>query len=347
MKHAALSCRFFILLLCAALLLTGCSQGTDSAQNEAFSSSGQGMLPQSSEATGESDNSLSTMLSGTSEAPETPQEAATDEQGRLLPEKMVYTGHVSVETLEFDQSCEALSGMVERFGGYIESSESSGRTVYREDDGSAQLVDRYAHYVLRIPSERFSEFLESSGELGNVTGSSRQAENIAPRFYDTQSRLDACQVQYDRLLELLERADSMADILAIEAQLTEVRYEIESLTTTLRGWQSQVDYSTVTLSLSEVTRYTPPERQGFLSRMADAVLDSLRSFLDTLANLSIRLIYLLPWLVVLGVLLWLLRRRLPRLPLPHKKRPPLPDAPEGASDGRPGGAEGQAPPDAP
>ena len=120
----------------------------------------------------------------------------------------------------------------------------------------------------------------------------------------------------------------MADILAIEAQLTEVRYEIESLTTTLRGWQSQVDYSTVTLQIYEVTRYTPPERQGFLSRMADAVLDSLRSFLDTLADLSIRLIYLLPWLAVLGVLLWLLRRRLPRLPLPHKKRPPLPDAPE-------------------
>ena len=63
MKHAALSCRFFILLLCAALLLSGCSQGTDSAQNEAFSSSGQGMLPQSSEDTGESDNSLSTILS--------------------------------------------------------------------------------------------------------------------------------------------------------------------------------------------------------------------------------------------------------------------------------------------
>ena len=149
MKHAAQPHRLFALLLCAALLLSGCSQGLGSAQNEAFSSSGQGMLPQSSEATGKSDNSLSTMLSGTSEAPETPQEAATDEQGRLLPEKMVYTGHVTVETLEFDQSCEALSGMVERFGGYIESSESSGTTVYREDDGSAQLVDRYAPYVIR------------------------------------------------------------------------------------------------------------------------------------------------------------------------------------------------------
>ena len=34
-----------------------------------------------------------------------------------------------------------------------------------------QVKERYAHYVLRIPSDRFSEFLESSGELGNVTGS--------------------------------------------------------------------------------------------------------------------------------------------------------------------------------
>ena len=126
-----------------------------------------------------------------------------------------------------------------------------------------------------------------------------------------------------------------------------MRYEIESLTTTLRGWQSQVDYSTVTLSLSEVTRYTPPERQGFLSRMADAVLDSLRSFLDTLADLSIRLIYLLPWLVVLGVLLWLLRRRLPKLPLLHKKHTPAQGTQENVSSDQPGGAEGQAPPDAP
>lgn len=93
---------------------------------------------------------------------------------------MVYTGHVSVETLEFDQSCEALSGMVERFGGYIESSESSGRTVYREDDGSAQLVDRYAHYVLRIPSERFSEFLESSGSWATSPAQAAGREHRPP-----------------------------------------------------------------------------------------------------------------------------------------------------------------------
>ncbi len=311
MKHAITFRRFGAAMLCLIFLLSGCAANKDLAADEGAPSNN---IQNSSGFFEESYTAQGDFLGETTADSETPPSAPQEGGGAYegLEQKLVYTGYLAVETLEFDTACSGVSALVEEFGGFIESSNRSGSTVYRGEEGTPTLVDRYANYVLRIPSDRFSSFMSSAGELGNVTDTGTQLENISTRFYDTQSRLDAYQIQYDRLLALLEQADRMEDILAIEAQLTDVRYQIESLTTTLRGWQSQVDYSTVTLNIREVTRYTPPEKQTFVDRVLGAVSGSLQSFGASLADLSISLIYLIPWLAVLALIVWLLRRYLPK-----------------------------------
>ena len=317
MKHAISFRRFGAAMLCLIFLLSGCAANKDLAADEGAPSNNiqnsSGFFKESYTAQGDFAGESTALGDATADSetpPSAPQEGGGAYEG--LEQKLVYTGYLSVETLDFDTACSGVSALVAEFGGLIESSNRSGSTVYRGEEGAPTLVDRYANYVLRIPSDRFSAFMSSAGELGNVTDTGTQLENISTRLYDTQSRLDAYQIQYDRLLALLERADRMEDILAIEAQLTDVRYQIESLTTTLRGWQSQVDYSTVTLNIREVTRYTPPEKQNFVDRMLGAVSGSLQSFGASLADLSISLIYLIPWLAVFALIVWLLRRHLPK-----------------------------------
>jgi hypothetical protein len=319
--------RLAVLLLCLTLLLVSCSEGKkssydSSAYDSPKSVNDYGFYTYDEYAASE-EASENEMAFHPSESPASdpllPDPAASGGYENL-EQKLIYIGHLSVETLDFDQTCSGVEEMVQQYGGYTEASNLSGRTVYRGEEGMPTLIDRYATYTLRIPKAKFSDFMAHAGDLGNVTDVSTQLENISPQFYDTQSRLDAYQIQYDRLLALLEKADRIEDILALESQLTEVRYRIEAMTTQLRGWQSQVDYSTVHLNIREVTRYTPPEKQSYPERLVKAISGSLSRFTELLGNFVIDFIYMLPWIVVLVAVYLLIRRFRPLKLLPKRRK---------------------------
>ncbi|MBQ6000111.1 MAG: DUF4349 domain-containing protein [Clostridia bacterium] len=319
--------RLAVLLLCLTLVLASCS-----TKNEASYDSPADGLPRSADNYGfyTYDEDMTLEAASEDETAFTPSKSPDSDP--LLPDsaalggyenleqKLIYIGYLSVETLDFDQTCSGVEEMIRQYGGYTEASNLSGRTVYRGEEGMPTLVDRYATYTLRIPKAKFSDFMAHAGDLGNVTDVSTQLENISPQFYDTQSRLDAYQIQYDRLLSLLEKADRIEDILALESQLTEVRYRIEAMTTQLRGWQSQVDYSTVHLNVREVTRYTPPEKQSYPERLVKAISGSLSRFIELIGNFIIDFIYIIPWIVVLVVVYLLVRRFHPLKFLPKRRK---------------------------
>mgnify|MGYP002226154573 CR=1 FL=1 len=80
-------------------------------------------------------------------------------------------------------------------------------------------------------------------------------------YVDLQSHRDALQTEQERLLQLLEQAESIEDIITIEQRLSDVRYQLESMESQLRSYDNQVDYSTVYLYIDEVEVYTPVEEE--------------------------------------------------------------------------------------
>ncbi len=220
-----------------------------------------------------------------------------------LAEKIIYSGYQSIETTEFDKALAALDARVKEVGGFIEASDVNGRTQYRED-GTTALVDRYAHYVIRVPCARFEEFMRRSGEIGNVLSSNTSAQNITSQFTDTEARRDSLRVQEERLLAMMEKTDDMESLITLESRLSEVRYEIESLERQLIDWQNRVDYSGVTVELREVAVYTPvePVTRTFGERLGSAFADGWRSFVRFVQGALIVLARVLPTLVLLAVL---------------------------------------------
>ena len=81
-------------------------------------------------------------------------------------------------------------------------------------------------------------------------------------YVDVESRKKMLETEQQRLLELLETAESLDDILTIESRLTEVQYELDSKESQLRTYDNQIDYSTVYLDIDEVVRYTPQDRRA-------------------------------------------------------------------------------------
>lgn len=222
--------------------------------------------------------------------------------------KMIYSAHIEMQTLSYEQAVEGIAALVERSGAYFEqknfSNYSSGY--------------RHASYTVRVPAEQFADFCAQVGTLCHVTWQDDSAENISEQYYDTQSRLETAQIKLARLQELLKKAENMEDIITIESAISDTELEIERLTGTLRQYDALVDYATVYLSLQEVYQLSNVEEPAtsFASRMGAAFASGWRGFVGALESLAVALAYGWVWLLLLaavgtvaGRLLWKRRRR--------------------------------------
>ena len=220
------------------------------------------------------------------------------------PEKLIYSASATVETTEFDGTIEKLSALVEQYGGFVESSSVNGSNYYTQSRGYSST--RCASYVIRVPSDKFSALMGSLSTLGNVPYSHTYTENITAQYYDTDARLTAYQTQEARLLEMMEAAETVEDLIAIEEKLTELRYQIESLQSTLKNWDRQVAYSTLDLEVQEVIEYTPESRMSYGQELALALTNGLKRTGEFFKDLLLAIVGALPALVILAVVLAIL-----------------------------------------
>ncbi len=218
------------------------------------------------------------------------------------PDKIIYSANVTVESTAFEESLAKLDELVARCGGWVESSSVSGSNYSDISRGSTRT--RSASYTLRIPSERFDELMHSLSELGNVPYTYLYTENVSAQYYDVQARLTAAQTQEARLLEMMAVAESVEDIILLEDRLSELRYQIESLQSKLRGWDRRVSYSTVSLELREVREYTPetPITITYGERLARAWRGGLESVGEFFQDFLLWFVEAIPTLAILAAL---------------------------------------------
>ena len=219
------------------------------------------------------------------------------------PGKIIYSSNVQVETTDFEGTLAKLDQMVADFGGWVESSSVSGSNYADRSRGSVSR--RSASFTLRIPSERFQELMTSLSDLGNVPYSHIYSENVTAQYYDVQARLTAYTAQEQRLLEMMELAETVEDIIILEDRLTEVRYQIESLQSTLNNWDRQVSFSSVYLDISEVQEYSPePQVQpSYGERLSRALKSGWKDFADFCQDLLLAIVENLPGLILFAAVI--------------------------------------------
>ena len=230
-----------------------------------------------------------------------------------MSEKIIYNAEVTLETTAFDTAMDRIGAMVRDLGGYMESTSISGSNYSSISRGNAGA--RTAYYTIRVPSARFAEFTGALTDLGNVPYSRTYTRNVTREYYDTQSRLDAYKIQEARLLEMLAAAETVEDMLSIQRELTDVQYEIDSLTGTLRYYDNQVGYSTVDLTVIEVREYTPEPTitLTYWERMTKGFKESVHNTAEFFKELVLWFVTSLPWLIPLAagiaLVIALIRRR--------------------------------------
>ena len=239
-----------------------------------------------------------------------------------LAEKIIYYVSSEIETLKFDETIDRIYELLLFYNAFIESSNISGINI--ESSRYNWNTYRNAYFSLRVPKENLNSITANLDSLGNVISLSSYAQNITSQFYDSQSRLNSLEIQEERLLDMLKKAEDVPDLIALENRISEVRYQIEALTTTLRNWQNQVDYSTLTINVREVEIYTEPTpiHRSYWQQVGDGFNSSLKGVGTFFTDIFKWFVVNLPTLIlllVIGLIMFLLARKLIRSAIARNK----------------------------
>lgn len=204
--------------------------------------------------------------------------------------KLIRTIRLELQTKEYDELLDGIGKKIQEMNGYIENSSVWGNSYTSSST-------RNCEYTVRIPSDRLDEFVQVVGELGNVVYKNEYVEDVTLQYVDVESHKKALEIERDRLLELLEKAENLEDLLAIESRLSDVRYELENYGSQKRYLDNQIDYSTVSLSITEVERITDTGKKTFFQEIAERFGNSLYGVGRGLRSFAIVFIGSLPILV--------------------------------------------------
>lgn len=281
--------RIIGLILIFSIIMVGCTSKT----SENLSSASQALEM------AQSDSSVSTemydMDSGATD------ESSVNGEKLLEPErKIIKSSQLFLETAKFNDVINSLEDMVKSYGGYIASSSIDAEGI----NNNYQCL-RFASYKINVPSDKLDDFLDESSKLATVRNKSTSAEDITAQYYDNESRLKSLQIQEERYLEILKTATEVKDIIEIENALTDVRYEIENLTTCLNKISNLVDMATVNINIQEVSQETVaqsvPKTLG--EKISSSFVNSLKKIKEFSINTVIFIIAAIPYLIIISILL--------------------------------------------
>ena len=215
--------------------------------------------------------------------------------------KLIRNVSMNLETREFDALTKSISDAVTFFGGYMEQADVSGNSLY----WSGERSNRYSNITARIPENKLDAFLTEVSSQGNVTYKNESVQDVTLQYTDITSRKKTLQMEQERLWELLEKAESIDAVIALEARLSEVRYQLESIESQLRTLDNQIVYSTVYLSIQEVQVLTSTDPDTIPVRIQKGLSRSFNTLKISSVDFLVWFISSLPILAVFAVLVFI------------------------------------------
>jgi hypothetical protein len=302
-----------MLVLVAAMLMTGCqASDSDSAKN----AGGSGGMADSLEVPANVESEESGSIANTN----TSNQAASGEKsivssggtvtgggagasgmgsaanGEPFSGKIIYTAKMALRVEDIAKAGTELRDIIHASGAYILQFNDS-----RYDGEIASL------YTIKVPAGGFMSFVDKMAEIPNVKFQQDiSGKDVSEEYVDLESRLKARRLVEERLLGMMEKADKADDLLKFSNQLAEVQEQIEQLLGRIRYLDANVAYSTVELRIYQVDQKMATglesDSQSFGARLSGALTGSSKAVWAGIQGLMVILAGALPVLAILAVI---------------------------------------------
>ena len=207
--------------------------------------------------------------------------------------KIIRSASLTLVTQEYDEALAALKTDCEGQGGWIESS---------DENTNSRTGLRTAYLTLRVPQDSLDAYLGSTEGLGRVTNRSESSQDVTASYQDNQTRLNTQLALMERLQALITESGDLSDLLALESQIAETQYQIDSLQSALNSTDRQVSYSTVTITLREEETVELTDTTVSLGeRIVSAIQLGWEAFTGFLSDMVVFLVAALPFIAIVAV----------------------------------------------
>jgi hypothetical protein len=221
--------------------------------------------------------------------------------------RIIRTGSIDLQVSDVPKALRIARDGIVALGGYVGASNTSNDG----DQPSAEIT-------YRIPADRWEEALDLlrglNGLTTKVVTEHTEAVEVTGQVIDLEARIKNLQASEVALQGIAERATKISDVLEVQAQLTNVRGQIEELTAQLKDLNDRAGYATLTARFAVPIVATKAAAKGWEpGAVVDEAAASMISLLQSLADAGIWfLIVWLPILIVFGLLVgasaWVFRR---------------------------------------
>ncbi|MBO6517099.1 MAG: DUF4349 domain-containing protein [Bacteroidia bacterium] len=218
---------------------------------------------------------------------------------RKTNEKIIKKGNIGIQLEDYARDKHPFYDAIRKYDGYI--------SMENETKESARLSNTME---IRVPNENFDKLVETittGSGIKNIDYKRTSAVDVGEEYYDLQTRIRTKKEVEKRYIEILKKSTKIKDILAVEDQIRVIREEIESKEGRLRFLSDRIAYSTINLYLYQNLEYNAPltEKPTFWGKLANASYSGWNAILNFLLFLT----YIWPILILLGVVLFLYKRK--------------------------------------
>ncbi len=247
------------------------------------------------------DNSLSSSETGGGEAalpaPASADKAASSQPNTQQDEtrKIIVNSTMQLEVEDLRSAYLNAGQLVRTLGGFVADSNIADTS---DDDSTASMR-------LRVPASRHDELVVALRALGGgrVLKESTTAREVTAQYTDLQSRLRNYQRSEAQYQDLLKQAKTVEEILNVQSRLDSVRGQIEQSQGQLNLYDNQIDFATVSLTLSvpgtPASEGIPGPGEVFTDSWDSAVIAA-----RVILNLVVMVFVAAIWLAIPGLLLF-------------------------------------------
>lgn len=225
-------------------------------------------------------------------------ELTADESVQADAPKIIHKAELALQVTNCAETQKKIEGLAAAEGGFLESS---------------TLQENSAEIKLRVPSARFDEVRAKLRDLAvRVREDSVSAADVSKQYIDREARLRNMRAQEQQFLEIMKKAHTVPDVLAVTKELDQVRGEIERGDAEFRHLKDQIDMAEVSIRLSSEASPTSWAPGATARSATNDLKESLASLADFLIWLVVNLPVLVLWIVtvlLLAALCWYVLRK--------------------------------------
>jgi hypothetical protein len=260
--------------LLVALLLTAACGGSDTSDSGG-ASSGDDVVAQSN------DDALADLGGGSD--PDVPS---------ISERKITLSATVRLRVDDIPTAVQQVEDIAAARAGFVSSSDVS-------IDSGEDEREQTATMKIRVPAASYTEVIrELRGIAARVDSESSLATEVTDEYTDLQSRLRNLEASEARYLDLLNRAQTVDEILAVQDRVNSTRLEIEQVQGRLNVLNDLTALATIGIEMRLPPLVASSQNDGWAEEAVQTSWEATQTAVEVIGTITIATLFLLPWVLI-------------------------------------------------